>query len=98
MASPRAAAGVAPSELGSYQQAVRLVLTHDVITDTRPRPGVLEQVLRWADQMTADFRELLGYTLIATTRQVRLSRALDALDPTQSAIFSSRYGRAFGAR
>jgi uncharacterized protein (TIGR02678 family) len=97
MASPRAAAGVAPSELGSYQHAVRLVLTHDVITDTRPRPGVLDQVLRWADQMTADFRELLGYTLIATTRQVRLSRALDALDPTQGTMFSKN-GRPFDRR
>ena len=100
MASRPAAAArpCALSDLGSYQHAVRLVLTHDVITATRPRPGTLEQVLRWADQMTADFRELLGYTLIATTRQVRLSRRLDALDPTQSAIFSSRYGRPFDRR
>lgn len=96
--SARAAATVPVSDLGSYQHAVRLVLTHDVITSTRPRPGTLEQVLRWADQMTADFREVLGYTLIATTRQVRLSRRLDALDPTQSAIFSSRYGRPFDRR
>jgi uncharacterized protein (TIGR02678 family) len=96
---PRTAAtAVALSDLGSYQHAVRLVLTNDVITATRPRPGTLEQVLRWADQMTADFRELLGYTLIATTRQVRLGRRLDALDPTQSAIFSSRYGRPFDRR
>jgi uncharacterized protein (TIGR02678 family) len=94
----KAATAVALSDLGSYQHAVRLVLTHDVITATRPRPGPLEQVLRWADQMTADFRELLGYTLIATTRQVRLGRRLDALDPTQSAIFSSRYGRPFDRR
>jgi len=94
----KAAAAVAPSDLGSYQHAVRLVLTHDVITATRPRPGTLEQVLRWADQITADFRELLGYTLIATTRQVRLIRRLDALDPTQSAIFSSRYGKPFDRR
>jgi len=93
-----AATAVALSDLGSYQHAVRLVLTNDVITATRPRPGTLEQVLRWADQMTADFRELLGYTLIATTRQVRLGRRLDALDPTQSAIFSSRYGRPFDRR
>jgi uncharacterized protein (TIGR02678 family) len=89
---------VALSDLGSYQHAVRLVLTHDVITATRPRPGPLEQVLRWADQMTADLRDLLGYTLIATTRQVRLIRRLDALDPTQSAVFSSRYGRPFDRR
>ena len=108
MAAPRAAAvsdlprpsaaAVPLSDLGSYQHAVRLVLTHDMITATRPRPGTLEQVLRWADQMAADLRELLGYTLIATTRQVRLSRRLDALDPSQSAIFSSRYGRPFDRR
>jgi uncharacterized protein (TIGR02678 family) len=97
-AEPRAAAAVPLSDLGSYQHAVRLVLTHDVITATRPRPGTLEQVLRWADQMTADFRELLGYTLIATTRQVRLVRRLDALDPTQSAAFAARSGRPFDRR
>jgi uncharacterized protein (TIGR02678 family) len=98
MAAPRAAAAVPVSDLGSYQHAVRLVLTHDVITAARPRPGTLEQVLRWADQLSADLRELLGYTLIATTRQVRLSRRLDALDPSQSAIFSSRYGKPFDRR
>ncbi len=95
--APQAAAAVAASELGSYQQAVRLVLTHDVITGTRPRPGVLDQVLRWADQMTGDFRELLGYTLIATTRQVRLSRRLDSLDPTQGTMFAKN-GRPFDRR
>jgi uncharacterized protein (TIGR02678 family) len=98
VAPPKAAATVQVSDLGSYQHAVRLVLTHDVITATRPRPGVLEQVLRWADQMTNDFRELLGYTLIATTRQVRVSRRLDALDPTQSASFSARSGKPFDRR
>jgi uncharacterized protein (TIGR02678 family) len=97
--APRQAAPAVPlSDLGSYQHAVRLVLTNDVITATRPRPGTLDQVLRWADQMAADFRELLGYTLIATTRQVRLGRRLDVLDPTQSAIFSSRYGKPFDRR
>jgi len=98
VAAPKAAATVPLSDLGSYQHAVRLVLTHDVITATRPRQGTHEQVLRWADQMTTDLRELLGYTLIATTRQVRLSRRLDALDPSQSAIFSSRYGKPFDRR
>ena len=98
MADLKAAATVPLSDLGSYQHAVRLVLTHDVITATRPRQGTHEQVLRWADQMTTDLRELLGYTLIATTRQVRLSRRLDALDPSQSAIFSSRYGKPFDRR
>jgi uncharacterized protein (TIGR02678 family) len=96
--SPSRAGTVPLSDLGSYQHAVRQVLTHDVITATRPRPGTLEHVLRWADQLTADFRDLLGYTLIATTRQVRLVRRLDVLDPTQSAVFSARSGRPFDRR
>jgi len=91
------AASIAPSDLGAYQQAARLVLTHDVITAARPRPGTLEQVLRWADQLTTDLRDLLGYTLIATTRQVRLIRRLDALDPTQATIFAKN-GKPFDRR
>jgi uncharacterized protein (TIGR02678 family) len=94
----RAAAGIQVSDLGSYQHAVRLVLTSDVITAARPRPGVLDQVLRWADQMTNDFRDLLGYTLVATTRQVRLIRRLDALDHTQTTIFTAKSGRPFDRR
>ncbi|MGH3247962.1 MAG: DUF2398 family protein [Trebonia sp.] len=95
---PQPAAAVQPSDLGSYQSAVRLVLTHDVITATRPRPGTLEAVLRWADQLAKDLRDVLGYTLIATTRQVRLIRRLDALDPTQTAIFAAKSGRPFDRR
>jgi uncharacterized protein (TIGR02678 family) len=98
MGPGQAAEAVRLNDLGSYQHAVRLVLTHDLITATHPRPGLLEPVLRWADQLSADFRDLLGYTLIATTRQVRLVRRLDALDPTQSAIFSARSGRSFDRR
>ena len=98
VAAQNAAVTVPLSDLGSYQHAVRLVLTHDIITATRPRPETLEQVLRWADQMSIDFRDLLGYTLIATTRQVRVNRRLDTLDPTQSAIFSSRSGKPFDRR
>ena len=92
------AAAVQLSDLGSYQSAVRLVLTHDVITAARPRPGTLETVLRWADQLAKDLRDVLGYTLIATTRQVRLIRRLDALDPTQTTIFTARSGRPFDRR
>src|ERR1700722_14787780 len=92
-----AAASIPASDLGSYQQAARLVLTHDLITATRPRAGPLDQVLRWADQLTRDLREILGYTLIATTRQVRLVRRLDALDGTQTTIFAKN-GRPFDRR
>jgi uncharacterized protein (TIGR02678 family) len=98
VAAGQAVRAVPLNDLGSYQHAVRLVLTHDVITATHPRPGLLEQVLRWADQLSADVRDLLGYTLIATTRQVRLVRRLDALDPTQTAIFSARSGKPFDRR
>ncbi|HTR93904.1 MAG TPA: DUF2398 family protein [Trebonia sp.] len=95
---PQPAAAVQPSDLGSYQSAVRLVLTHDVITATRPRPGTLETVLRWADLLAKDLRDVLGYTLIATTRQVRLVRRLDALDPTQTTVFTAKSGRPFDRR
>jgi len=98
VAEPQAAAGVAPSDLGSYQYAVRLVLTNDLITATRPRSSALASVLRWADLIARDFAALLGYTLIATAQQVRLLRRLDTLDPTQRSVFAARSGRQFDRR
>jgi uncharacterized protein (TIGR02678 family) len=98
VAEPQAAAGVAPGDLGSYQYAVRLVLTNDIITAARPRAGALASVLRWADLIARDFAELLGYTLIATTHQVRLLRPLDLLDATQRSVFAARSGRPFDRR
>src|ERR1022692_726442 len=98
MAEPSAARGVAPSDLGSYQHAVRLVLTNDFITAARPRAGALAAVLRWADLMARDFAELLGYTLVATAHQVRLVRRLDTLDGTQRAVFAAKNGRPFDRR
>jgi uncharacterized protein (TIGR02678 family) len=98
MAEPRAADGVAPSDLGSYQYAVRLVLTNDLITATRPRSGALASVLRWADLIARDFAELLGYAVIATAHQMRLLRRLDTLDATQRSVFAARSGRQFDRR
>ncbi|HUZ35112.1 MAG TPA: DUF2398 family protein [Streptosporangiaceae bacterium] len=98
MAEATAAREVAPSDLGSYQHAVRLVLTNDLITASRPRAGVLAAVLRWSDLMSRDFAELLGYTLIATAHQVRLMRRLDTVDATQRSVFASRSGRPFDRR
>jgi uncharacterized protein (TIGR02678 family) len=98
VAEPRVADGVAPSDLGSYQYAVRLVLTNDLITATRPRAGALASVLRWADLIARDFAELLGYTLVATAHQVRLLRRLDTLDATQRSVFTARSGRQFDRR
>jgi uncharacterized protein (TIGR02678 family) len=93
-----AAANIQLSDLGTYQHAVRVVLTNDVVTAARPRPGMLEAVLRWADQLSKDLRDHLGYTLIATTRQVRVIRRLDGLDPTQTTIFTAKSGRPFDRR
>jgi uncharacterized protein (TIGR02678 family) len=98
MAEPTAAKGVPPSDLGSYQHAVRLILTNDIITEKRPRAGALAAVLRWADLIARDFTELLGYSLVATTRQVRLVRRFDSVDPTQRSIFVARSGRPFDRR
>jgi uncharacterized protein (TIGR02678 family) len=98
VAEPQAADGVAPSDLGSYQYAVRLVLTNDLITAARPRTGALASVLRWADLIARDFAELLGYSLIATAHQVRLLRRLDTLDATQRSVFAARSGRQFDRR
>jgi uncharacterized protein (TIGR02678 family) len=89
---------VAPSDLGSYQHAARLVLTNDLITASRPRAGALAAVLRWADLMARDFAGLLGYTLIATAHQVRLVRRLDTVDNTQRSVFAARSGRPFDRR
>src|ERR1039457_6518085 len=93
VAEPRAADGGASSDLGSYQYAVRLVLTNDLITATHPRAGALASVLRWADLIARDFAELLGYTLVATAHRVRLPRRLDTLDATQRSAFTARSGR-----
>src|SRR3984957_8380167 len=93
-----AAANIQLSDLGAYQHAVRVVLTNDVVTATRPRPGMLEAVLRWADQLSKDLRDHPGYKLIATTRQVRVIRRLDGLDPTQTTIFTAKSGRPFDRR
>jgi hypothetical protein len=98
MAEFTAAAGIGAGDLGSYQRAVRMVFTHDVITASRPREGSLAPVLAWADRIAVDVRELFGYTLIATSEQVRLVRRLDRLDASQHEMFATKAGRAFDRR
>jgi uncharacterized protein (TIGR02678 family) len=98
MAEPRAADGVPFSDLGAYQDAVRLVLTSDLITAIHPRPGILERVLPWADQLTRDLHDLFGYTLIATTRHVRLIRRLDGVNPSRGKVFATKAGKPFDRR
>ncbi|GII52649.1 hypothetical protein Pth03_10380 [Planotetraspora thailandica] len=98
MAEPRAAADVPVTDLAAYQDAVRLVLTSDLITAIHPRPGVLDRVLPWADQLTRDLHDLFGYTLIATTRHVRLIRRLDGLNPSRGKVFTTKAGKPFDRR
>ena len=98
MAEHAAAADIGAGDLGAYQRAVRLVFTHDVITASRPREGSLALVLTWADRIAVDVRELFGYTLIATSQQVRLARRLDRLDASQYGMFTTKAGRAFDRR
>lgn len=98
MAEYTPAARVAPSDLESYQYAVRLLLTHDVITATRPTTSALRSVLYWADDLVKDFRELFGYHLEATAHQARLVRRNDTLDATQGAVFAARNARPFDRR
>jgi hypothetical protein len=92
------ARAVAPADLESYQNAVRLVLTNDVITPTRPTPTALRSVLAWADRLVKDFQDLLGYRLEATAHHVRLIRRLDLLDGSQRNLFAARSGRPFDRR
>jgi uncharacterized protein (TIGR02678 family) len=98
MAEHAAAADIGAGDLGSYQRAVRLVFTNDVITAARPREGALVSVLVWADRIAVDVRELFGYTLMATSGQVRLTRRLDRLDVSQQELFSTKAGRVFDRR
>jgi uncharacterized protein (TIGR02678 family) len=43
-------------------------------------------------------RDLLGYTLIATTRHVRLIRRLDGLNPSRGKVFTTKAGKPFDRR
>lgn len=83
MARHTVAADVADADLESYQRAVRLLLRHPLITARHPNTSALAQVTRWADQLTTDFREFLGYGLRITGEHARLTRVFDTLDPTQ---------------
>jgi uncharacterized protein (TIGR02678 family) len=89
---------IEPSDLESYQYAVRLVLTNDVITPVRPTATALRSVLTWADRLAKDFEDLLGYRLEATAHHVRLIRRLDLLDGSQRGLFATRSGRPFDRR
>lgn len=84
MAAHRVAVSVEPADLGSYQQAARLMLLHGVVTESYPRSKALGLVLRWADELAKDFRDLFGYSLQASARHARLLRRLDSFDAGQA--------------
>lgn len=84
MPAHRVAASVEPADLGSYQQAARLMLLHGFVTESYPRAKALSLVLQWADELAKDFRDLFGYTLQTNARHARLLRRLDAFDASQA--------------
>ncbi|HEU5356109.1 MAG TPA: DUF2398 family protein, partial [Actinocrinis sp.] len=81
----RVAENVSALELGEYQQAVRQVLRHPLITAAYPDKATLPLVRKWAPQLRQDLTEILGYTLVSNGDTIRLRRVQDALDPTRPA-------------
>ncbi|QNE74423.1 DUF2398 family protein [Streptomyces finlayi] len=84
MPAHRVAATVEPADLGSYQQAARLMLLHGVVNETYPRAKALALVLQWGDELAKDFRDLFGYSLQTSARHARLLRRLDTFDASQA--------------
>ena len=72
-------------ELDQYQRTVRLLLTEPLITDRYPDGDALPLVRRWAVQLSADLRAVLGHRLELGPTCARLVRSLDDLDPSQPA-------------
>ncbi|MFJ8954925.1 DUF2398 family protein [Streptomyces sp. NPDC102381] len=84
MAAHRVAGSVEPADLSSYQQAARMLLLHGVVTENYPSAKALGLVLRWAEELKDDFRDLFGYALHTSARHARLLRRLDAFDAGQA--------------
>ena len=68
-------------ELDSFQRAVRLILTHHLVTVSYPDPNALPLVRRWATELRADLLEAFGYRLEVTETTARLFTVADRLDP-----------------
>lgn len=68
-------------ELDSFQRAVRLILTHHLVTVSYPDPNALPLVRRWATELRADLLEAFGYRLEVTETTARLFTVTDRLDP-----------------
>jgi uncharacterized protein (TIGR02678 family) len=81
----RIAEDVTALELDEYQQAVRQVLRHPLITAAYPDKTTLPLVRKWAPQLRRDLAETLGYILVSNGDTIRLRRVQDALDATRPA-------------
>ncbi|MCK8672507.1 TIGR02678 family protein [Rhodococcus sp. HM1] len=68
-------------ELDSFQRAVRLILTHHLVTVSYPDPNALPLVRRRATELRADLLEAFGYRLEVTETTARLFTVADRLDP-----------------
>ena len=90
MTEHRVAATVSDTEVASYQRAVRVLLTHAIVTAHHPDGDALVRVRRWAPQLQVDLAELAGYRLEVTQTVVRLVRRLDRLDRTQPLASNGR--------
>jgi uncharacterized protein (TIGR02678 family) len=89
----RFAAGVSEFDLADYQQAVRLVLRHPLITATFPDERALRRVRRFAAELRHDLAEAFGYQLELHGSTARLVRAVDGPDPHRPA--ETHTGRTF---
>jgi len=81
----RIAEDVTALELDEYQQSVRQVLRHPLITAAYPDKTTLPLVRKWAPQLRRDLAETLGYTLVSNGDTIRLRRVQDTLDVTRPA-------------
>ncbi len=97
MSRDTVAARVGDYQLASYQRAVRLLLTHPVVTPVDPDTEALALVRRWQDVLATDLEEVAGYRLEVTPTCARLLRRADLLDPTQG-LATPRSRRPFDRR
>jgi uncharacterized protein (TIGR02678 family) len=76
---------ISETELAEYQQALRLVLRHPLITSRWPNEKALLRVRRFSAQLRQDLADAFGYRLELHGSTARLVRAKDAVDETQPA-------------
>ncbi len=83
-------------ERSAFQQAMRTVLRHPLISDGYPDRDALPRVRRWFPQLAEHLQELFGYGLELTPTTARLIRRLDGPDASRPA--QTRTDRIFDRR